>query len=158
MLTEKSYVSVRHMQDARGNNSGYLFLCSSGARLTDFKEEFWSNFFFSACVMLLCASVLTSFLMRKLTDPLQKITDAAQRFGGGDFSVRVEGVDGEGEVVDLARTFNQMAENIQSNDNSRGQFMGNIAHELRTPMTTIKGFVDGILDGTIPPDMQNHYL
>ena len=158
VLTEKSYVSVRHMQDARGNNSGYLFLCSSGARLTDFKEEFWSNFFFSACVMLLCASVLTSFLMRKLTDPLQKITDAAQRFGGGDFSVRVEGVEGEGEVVDLAHTFNQMAENIQSNDNSRGQFMGNIAHELRTPMTTIKGFVDGILDGTIPPDMQNHYL
>ena len=143
VLTEKSYVSVRHMQDARGNNSGYLLLCSSGARLTDFKEEFWSNFFFSACVMLLCASVLTSFLMRKLTDPLQKITDAAQRFGGGDFSVRVEGVEGEGEVVDLAHTFNQMAENIQSNDNSRGQFMGNIAHELRTPMTTIKGFVAG---------------
>lgn len=158
VLTEKSYVSVRHMQDAQGNNSGYLFLCSSGARLTDFKEEFWSNFFFSACVMLLCASVLTSFLMRKLTDPLQKITDAAQRFGGGDFSVRVEGVEGEGEVVDLARTFNQMAENIQSNDNSRGQFMGNIAHELRTPMTTIKGFIDGMLDGTIPPEETKHYL
>ena len=158
VLTEKSYVSVRHMQDARGNNSGYLFLCSSGARLTDFKEEFWSNFFFSACVMLLCASVLTSFLMRKLTDPLQKITDAAQRFGGGDFSVRVEGVEGEGEVVDLARTFNQMAENIQSNDNSRGQFMGNIAHELRTPMTTIKGFIDGMLDGTIPPEENQRYL
>ena len=158
VLTEKSYVSVRHMQDAQGNNSGYLFLCSSGARLTDFKEEFWSNFFFSACIMLLCASVLTSFLMRKLTDPLQKITDAAQRFGGGDFSVRVEGVEGEGEVVDLARTFNQMAENIQSNDNSRGQFMGNIAHELRTPMTTIKGFIDGMLDGTIPPEENQRYL
>ena len=67
-------------------------------------------------------------------------------------------MDGEGEVADLARTFNKMADNIQSNDNSRGQFMGNIAHELRTPMTTIKGFIDGILDGTIPPDMQNHYL
>ena len=108
--------------------------------------------------MLLCASVLTRLLMRQLTDPLQKVTDAAQRFGGGDLSVRVEGVEGDGEVADLARTFNQMAENIQSNDNSRGQFMGNIAHELRTPMTTIKGFVDGILDGTIPPEMQNHYL
>ena len=158
VLTEKSYVSVRHMQDARGNNSGYLFLCSSGARLTDFKEEFWSNFFFSACIMLLCASVLTSVLMRRLTDPLQKITEAAQRFGGGDLSVRVEGVEGEGEVVDLAHTFNQMAENIQSNDNSRGQFMGNIAHELRTPMTTIKGFIDGMLDGTIPPEETKHYL
>ena len=61
-------------------------------------------------------------------------------------------------MADLARTFNTMAENIQMNDNSRGQFMGNIAHELRTPMTTIKGFIDGILDGTIPPEMQNHYL
>ena len=152
VLTEKSYVSVRHMQDARGNNSGYLFLCSSGARLTDFKEEFWSNFFFSACVMLLCASVLTSFLMRKLTDPLQKITDAAQRFGGGDFSVRVEGVEGEGEVVDLARTFNQMAENIQSNDNSRGQCMGNIAHELRTPLAILQGNLEGMIDDVIPTD------
>ena len=158
VLTEKSYVSVRKMMDDNGVCSGYLFLCSSGARLTDFKEEFWSNFFFSACIMLLCASVLTSVLMRRLTDPLQKITEAAQRFGGGDLSVRVEGVEGEGEVVDLAHTFNQMAENIQSNDNSRGQFMGNIAHELRTPMTTIKGFIDGILDGTIPPERQSHYL
>ena len=158
VLTEKSYVSVRQTRDAQGVCSGYLFLCSSGARLTAFKEEFGSNFFFSACIMLLCASVVTSFLMRRLTDPLQKITDAAQRFGGGDFSVRVEGVEGEGEVADLANTFNRMAENIQSNDNSRGQFMGNIAHELRTPMTTIKGFIDGMLDGTIPPEETKHYL
>ena len=157
-LTAKSYISVVQTIDDQSLFSGWLFLCSSGAQFTDFKQQFWSNFLMSACVMLLCASVLTRLLMRQLTDPLQKVTDAAQRFGGGDLSVRVEGVEGDGEVADLARTFNQMAENIQSNDNSRGQFMGNIAHELRTPMTTIKGFVDGILDGTIPPEMQNHYL
>ena len=158
VLAEKSYISVSEMRSERGGHSGYLFLCSSGEQLAEFKQQFWSNFLLSACVMLLCASVLTKLLMRRLTDPLQKVTDAAQRFGGGDLSVRVEGVEGEGEVADLARTFNRMAENIQSNDNSRGQFMGNIAHELRTPMTTIKGFVDGILDGTIPPDLQTHYL
>ena len=158
MLDGKSYITVSEMRNENGQPSGYLFLCSSGEQLTQFKQQFWSNFLLSACVMLLCASILTKLLMRKLTDPLQKVTDAAQRFGGGDLSVRVEGVEGEGEVADLARTFNRMAENIQTNDNSRGQFMGNIAHELRTPMTTIKGFVDGMLDGTIPPDMQNHYL
>ena len=158
VLTEKSYITVSEMCDEHGSQSGWLFLCSSGEQLTEFKQQFWSNFLLSACVMLLCASILTKLLMRKLTDPLQKVTDAAQRFGGGDLSVRVEGVEGEGEVADLARTFNRMADNIQTNDNSRGQFMGNIAHELRTPMTTIKGFVDGMLDGTIPPDMQNHYL
>ena len=158
VLTEKSYVSASELRSERGGHSGYVFLCSSGEQLTEFKQQFWSNFLLSSCVMLLCASVLTKVLMHKLTDPLQKVTDAAQRFGGGDLSVRVEGVEGEGEVADLARTFNTMAENIQMNDNSRGQFMGNIAHELRTPMTTIKGFIDGILDGTIPPEMQNHYL
>ena len=158
MLDGKSYITVSEMRNENGQPSGYLFLCSSGEQLTQFKQQFWSNFLLSACVMLLCASILTKLLMRKLTDPLQKVTDAAQRFGGGDLSVRVEGVEGEGEVADLARTFNRMADNIQTNDNSRGQFMGNIAHELRTPMTTIKGFVDGILDGTIPPEMQNHYL
>ena len=157
-LTEKSYIAVVRLVDSQSYPSGWLFLCSSGRQLTEFKQQFWSNFLLSACVMLLCASILTKILMRQLTDPLQKVTDAAQRFGGGDLSVRVEGVEGEGEVADLARTFNRMADNIQMNDNSRGQFMGNIAHELRTPMTTIKGFVDGMLDGTIPPDMQNHYL
>ena len=158
MLDGKSYITVSEMRNENGQPSGYLFLCSSGEQLTQFKQQFWSNFLLSACVMLLCASILTKILMRQLTDPLQKVTDAAQRFGGGDLSVRVEGVEGEGEAADLARTFNRMADNIQMNDNSRGQFMGNIAHELRTPMTTIKGFVDGILDGTIPPEMQNHYL
>ena len=51
-----------------------------------------------------------------------------------------------------------MAGRLQNIDNSRGQFMGNIAHELRTPMTSIKGFIDGMLDGTIPPEMQERYL
>ena len=158
VLTEKSYITVSEMCDERGSQSGWIFLCSSGRQLTEFKQQFWSNFLLSACVMLLCASILTKLLMRKLTDPLQKVTDAAQRFGGGDLSVRVEGVEGEGEVADLARTFNRMADNIQTNDNSRGQFMGNIAHELRTPMTTIKGFIDGMLDGTIPPEENQRYL
>lgn len=157
VLSEKSYISARALGED-GDVFGYLFLCSSGRVLTEFRSQFLSNFFLSACIMLLCASVLTKVFMRRLTDPLHEISDAAQRFGGGDLSVRVEDIKEEGEIADLASTFNKMAENIQENDNSRGQFMGNIAHELRTPMTTIKGFIDGILDGTIPPDMQNHYL
>ena len=62
------------------------------------------------------------------------------------------------ELADFATTFNNMAARLQTIDNSRGQFMGNIAHELRTPMTTIKGFIDGMLDGTIPQEETKHYL
>ena len=154
---EEFYVSARPIlrDDAA---AGYIFVCASGQMLDDFVGRFASNFLLSACLMLICASVLTMFLMRSLTEPLHRISEAAQKFGGGDFSVRVEDVDGDGEIADLARTFNTMAANLQQIDSSRGQFMGNIAHELRTPMTTIKGFIDGILDGTIPPELHNHYL
>ncbi|EJW97678.1 integral membrane sensor signal transduction histidine kinase, partial [gut metagenome] len=67
-------------------------------------------------------------------------------------------VDGDDEVSQLAMTFNTMARNLETIDQSRSSFMGNIAHELRTPMTSIKGFIDGMLDGTIPEDMSQHYL
>ena len=157
VLDERFYVSARPIL-RQGGPGAYLFVCASGQMLEAFVGRFGSNFLLSACLMLICASVLTMFLMRKLTEPLHRISEAAQKFGGGDFSVRVEDVDGDGEIADLARTFNTMAANLQEIDSSRGQFMGNIAHELRTPMTTIKGFIDGILDGTIPPELQNHYL
>ncbi len=155
---ERFYVSARPILRSDGGPGAYLFVCASGQMLEAFVGRFGSNFLLSACLMLICASVLTMFLMRNLTEPLHRISEAAQKFGGGDFSVRVEAVDGDGEIADLARTFNTMAANLQEIDSSRGQFMGNIAHELRTPMTTIKGFIDGILDGTIPPELQNHYL
>ena len=108
--------------------------------------------------MLLCAMALTTYLSNRLTSPLHEISQAARKFGGGDMSVRVEGVDSEDEVGQLAADFNIMAANLEAMDRSRAQFTGNIAHELRTPMTTIKGFIDGMLDGTIPPEMQHHYL
>ena len=154
---EEFYVSARPIL-SNSETMGYIFVCASGQMLDDFVGRFASNFLLSACLMLICASVLTMFMMRSLTEPLHRISEAAQKFGGGDFSVRVEDVDGDGEIADLARTFNTMAANLQQIDTSRGQFMGNIAHELRTPMTTIKGFIDGILDGTIPPELHNHYL
>ena len=83
--------------------------------------------------------------------------EAARRLGSGDFTARAP-VDGCVELADFATTFNNMAARLQTIDNSRGQFMGNIAHELRTPMTTIKGFIDGMLDGTIPQEETKHYL
>lgn len=72
VLVEKSYVSVSQMRDADGQRSGYLFLCSSGARLEDFRDEFFSNFFLSACLMLLFANIACGLLMRRITVPLQR--------------------------------------------------------------------------------------
>src|SRR5699024_4352310 len=111
----------------------------------------------SAVAILLLCSLLCWVLARRITGPIEAISDAARKLGSGDFTARAP-VDGCVELADFATTFNNMASRLQTIDNSRGQFMGNIAHELRTPMTTIKGFIDGMLDGTIPEEERPKYL
>ena len=85
------------------------------------------------------------------------MAEATKRYAAGDFSMRVH-VDGRNEMADLAGAFNSMARDLASLESARRSFVANVSHELKTPMTTIGGFIDGILDGTIPPDKQSHYL
>ena len=101
-----------------------------------------------------CAVWLFSY---KLVRPLRNMAAAAHSFGEGDFSVRVA-VTTQDEIGQLAVAFNNMASSLSSGESVRRNFIANVSHELKTPMTTIAGFIDGILDGTIPPDKQGHYL
>lgn len=157
LLDSRCYVAGKPMLDADGQLQGYVFAASDARALSEYVANLVSTFILSAGLMLMVSSVLSIVLTSRMTTPLRRISDAAKKFGSGDFSARVP-VEGEDELAQLAVTFNNMASNLEKIDSSRHSFMGNIAHELRTPMTTIKGFVDGILDGTIPPEMQNHYL
>ncbi len=153
---QRYYTSARAVYDEDGRAMVYVFASADAAGMGVFVSNMFSSFVLSAGLMLLVASVLSILLTSRLTTPLRRIAAAARKFGGGDFSVRVP-VEGDDEVAQLAQTFNNMASSLETIDSSRASFMGNIAHELRTPMTTIKGFIDGMLDGTIP-EMQQHYL
>lgn len=82
---------------------------------------------------------------------------AAKAFGDGDFSIRVPD-DRDDEIGELGHAFNNMANSLSDSEGMRRSFIANVSHELKTPMTTIAGFIDGILDGTIPPERQNYYL
>ncbi len=140
-----------------GETKGYLFAATPMDALGDYIGDTLNIFILSALLMLLFSGVLTLVLTRRVTAPIEAISAAAHRLGGGDFTARAP-VDGCEELAEFAATFNNMAARLQTIDNARGQFMGNIAHELRTPMTTIKGFIDGMLDGTIPPEENPKYL
>lgn len=157
IFPNRFYTVGSAVRDGEGLVQGYVFASTSAASLNVFISDMFSSFILSAGLMLLASSVLAIFFTTRLTTPLRRISEAARKFGGGDFSVRVP-VDGDDEVAQLAITFNNMARNLETIDSSRASFMGNIAHELRTPMTSIKGFIDGMLDGTIPPEMREHYL
>ena len=157
MYSSACYTVGGTVEGQNGLPLGYVFASTSAGSLNIFVGDMFSSFVLAAGLMLLASSVLAIFFTTRLTTPLRRISEAARKFGSGDFSVRVP-VDGDDEVAQLAVTFNNMARNLETIDSSRASFMGNIAHELRTPMTSIKGFIDGMLDGTIPDDMRQHYL
>lgn len=128
-------------------------------------QEMQGKIFKILALSILCVSAITlifSFLLsRRLSKPIKKIGKVARQFANGDFSCRVE-TDKNGdnitEITELATAFNDMADDIMRADNVRNNFISDVSHELRTPMTTIAGFVDGILDETIPPEKQKDYL
>jgi len=107
--------------------------------------------------VFLAALLAVYYISRKISEPLKEIANAASSFSVGKMDVRV-GVYGKDEVAELSKTFNNMAESLQHLEKQRATFISNISHDLRTPMTSITGFVDGILDGTIPKERQEHYL
>lgn len=108
----------------------------------------------AAFLVSFCAVWLFSY---KLVRPLRNMAAAARTFGDGNFSVRVP-VTSQDEIGELAVAFNNMASSLSSGESVRRNFVANISHELKTPMTTIAGFIDGILDGTIPAEKQSYYL
>ena len=106
------------------------------------------------------AVITFSFLYSKsMAKPLDEIAAASRMFARGDFSVRVkETGDPSDEMGALIVSFNKMADSLENAEKRRSEFISNISHELRTPMTTIAGFADGILDGTIPKEEEGKYL
>lgn len=114
-------------------------------------------FLIAAIITMLLAILIVSILSYRMAKPLRQMSEAAKKFAVGDFSARVK-VLSDDEIGELATAFNNMADSLSSSEGMRRSFIANVSHELKTPMTTIAGFIDGMLDGTITPDKQRHYM
>ena len=112
-----------------------------------------------AFVVVLASMVVMTVIARRQSRPIQQVAKTATAFGHGDLTARVK-LDGSypQEIEELALAFNNMASAIQKSEYQRQEFVANVSHELKTPMTTIGGYIDGILDGTIPPERSRHYM
>ena len=112
----------------------------------------WSGPPFPLIILgLLGVAFLAGRAVRRLATPIGEVMEAADRVAGGDYSTRVQ-VRGPGEVGRLASSFNQMTERLQANETQRRALLADVAHELRTPLSVIRGNVEGMLDGVYPPD------
>ena len=138
---------------------GYVFVTAEPSSVTEMWSAFSTIFFFAAFIVMCIAFISSSVTSLYITKPLKEMSIVAKRFARGEFNARVEGYDQRyDEIGELAGAFNQMAENLETGEGKRSDFIANISHEMRTPMTTIAGFADGILDGTIPPEKAESYL
>ena len=136
---------------------GYLFVSATNEELRAFLTEMIKIFLICALMVLLIAFVVTYFVTLKMVRPLREMSAAAKKFGQGDFSTRIR-IDSDDEIGQLAMSFNNMAHSLSELESMRRSFIANVSHELKTPMTSIAGFIDGILDGTIGKDQERHYL
>ncbi|WP_280770162.1 sensor histidine kinase [Salipaludibacillus daqingensis] len=116
----------------------------------------WINFITSLVTVSLTA-IIIFFVSRRMTAPLRKMRNSAMQYAKGDFSHRIH-VDSKDEIGQLANTFNHMAKELGSLDQLRKDFVANVSHDLRSPLTSIRGFLGAMMDGTIPAEKQKHYL
>ncbi len=136
---------------------GAIFASTAAQSLSDFLMNMLKMFAVSSVAVLLLAFVIIYFVTKRMTRPLAQMSQAIRSFAKGDFTVRVP-VEGNDEIAQLAIAFNNMANSLAMTESTRRSFVANVSHELKTPMTTIGGFVDGIIDGTIPEEKHKYYL
>lgn len=123
-----------------------------------FLSKLIKSLMISAVWIIIAAVVVAVFISERIISPLKEMKTAAKSFSKGNYDVTVPETGVDSEIADLARAFNSMAKAIKENEMQRRSFLGSVSHDMRTPMTSIAGFVDGILDGTISPEKQEYYL
>ncbi|MFG6351375.1 MAG: HAMP domain-containing histidine kinase [Oscillospiraceae bacterium] len=141
-----------------GHVQGLVLVSCPASNISGMWRDLSAILMVTALAVILIAAIICSVTSMHQSQPIKEIAAAARQFGLGEFSVRVDVGSRRDEVGELAEAFNAMAESLSTSEQRRTEFIANVSHELKTPMTTIAGFADGILDGTIPPEEERHYL
>ena len=137
---------------------GEVYGVSTTSSLDSMWQGFIGLFFMTAFVVLMISFMASSITTMRQVQPIREMVQATRRYAEGDFDIRMNDYGRDDEIGELAASFNAMAESLQQTERQRREFIANISHELKTPMTTIAGHTDGILDGTIPPEREKQYL
>ena len=138
-------------------NRGYILIHKPISAVTNHSDDFFNISFYTVSIILLIGLLMTFLYTRTINNPLRKITKAAQKYAKGDFSEKIE-IYSDDELGQLANTLNYMATELDTLEEDQRKFVSNVSHDFRSPLTSIKGYIEAMLDGTIPVEMQEKYL
>ena len=146
------------MHDVGGELIGIVVALMDEAEMMNVWRGFMGLFFVIFATILMISFAASSLTSMRQIKPITQMVQATRAYADGNFDVRIPELHRSDEVGELARSFNAMADSLAETERQRRDFIANVSHELKTPMTTIAGYTDGILDGTIPLERQQHYL
>ena len=156
-LEKAELVYAMPVYSGAGEMCGTVVVCSPSAKWTGLFDVMARTMVLASLWVMLAALIAVYFISERVSAPLKDMSRAVKDFAAGSFDRRVV-VRGKDEIAELAIAFNQMAQSLENLEKMRNSFMANVSHDLRTPMTTIAGFIDGIREGIIPPEKQDYYL
>ena len=157
-IYEETHFVVGVPIQSGGATVGFVLAVTGVRALTTMWRAFIGMFFMTAVTVLLLSFVVSAWVSMRQSRPIREMAEATRRFADGNFDVRMHNYEDITEIAELAESFNNMADSLQETERQRREFIANVSHELKTPMTTIAGYTDGILDGTIPPEQEKQYL
>ena len=153
-IYEEAHFAVGVPIQTNGTTVGFVLAVTGARALTTMWRAFIGMFFMTAVTVLLLSFVVSAWVSMRQSRPIREMAEATRRFADGNFDVRMHNYEDITEIAELAESFNNMADSLQETERQRREFIANVSHELKTPMTTIAGYTDGILDGTIPPEQE----
>ena len=157
MYENPHYITASPLTQGEGGRYGTVFATAPVAFVTNLLSTITKLFITCAIIPLIFMFLVLYAMTYRMTKPLKLMAEASRAMAKGDFSKRIP-VMSDDEIGELSVAFNQMTNSLSQLEGMRKSFVANVSHELKTPMTTISGFIDGVLDGTIEPEKQSYYL
>lgn len=136
---------------------GYVIIHKSESYLTASANSLSAIAYTTLALIFAAAFVVLALFTYVVYIPIRKITHAADEYSNGNFDAKID-VHSNDEIGYLAASLNYMANELNTLEEDQRKFISNVSHDFRSPLTSIKGYVDAMLDGTIPVEMQEKYL
>ncbi len=136
---------------------GYVLIHKPMTAVLSSTDSVVNIVFTSASVIFLCSLIFLIVFTWVVYRPINKITHVAKSYAKGDFKKQIK-VRSHDEIGYVAQTMNYMATELDTLEDEQRKFISNISHDFRSPLTSIKGYIEAMIDGTIPPELQEKYL
>lgn len=156
-LNDMYYIYGTKLRDRSGEAKAIVYAFSQTSSIKYIFMNVFRMFLMASVVTIIIMFFAVYYVSYRLTKPLTLMSEAARCMARGDFSKRIP-ITSDDEVGELAAAFNNMTDSLVQLESTRRGFIANVSHELKTPMTTIGGFIDGIIDGTIDEEKRTEYL